>query len=417
MRKGRTGLTGSSELIFLATFISALLALLPASATFGYDEAPPLLGSVQKETQAVLDKMTGSLASAATKLAAEDLSGAQARKVLKGVCALDPSVVDCATLSPEGLVLAVEPEAFKHLEGWNTSERAEVALLLKTTRPVFSAPFRTIEGFDAVALHFPVLDAAGKLRGAVSLLVRPETLFVKIIEPRAAGTPFGLWALDSSGRILYDADAAAIGRDLTKDPAYAGNPSLVAAARKVIGADEGALRYATKGRGPETAEAHWVTVSELGVGWRIVLTHAVVSGPAEAPETRGELGLVIRGDSLRDFARDDELVAALKSKDAAKVMEIFRRFYDANPGLYSVQWVDAKGVNRCGYPVENSLTGYDFHGAGAVKATHTLKALEGRKETLFEEPLIEGGTGRFHFAPAFEGTTFLGMVYTIRVNP
>lgn len=39
---------------------------------------------------------------------------------------------------------------------------------------------------------------------------------------------------------------------------------------------------------------------------------------------------------------------------------MFRQFYDATPGIYAGQWIDANGVNRFGYPADNSLTGYDF---------------------------------------------------------
>lgn len=97
-------------------------------------------------------------------------------------------------------------------------------------------------------------------------------------------------------------------------------------------------------------------------------------------------------------------------------MKLFRKFHKDNPGIYAIQWIDEKGINRFGYPVENSLKNYDLHADRSQSDPVLLKAVQEKKPAVFEFPLFEGNQGIFTLMPAFSGERYLGMVYVIVIK-
>ncbi|KIH76881.1 ABC-type amino acid transport substrate-binding protein [Geoalkalibacter ferrihydriticus] len=121
--------------------------------------------------------------------------------------------------------------------------------------------------------------------------------------------------------------------------------------------------------------------------------------------------------SLERFSHDPALAAALDGGMQENVLKEFKRFYDAFPGLYSVQWIDTTGINRFGYPEANSLpSGYVYNPAD-IRDSKFLAALANRQQpSAFEIPLIEGGEGAFLFYPVYRYGQYLGVVYTIKLK-
>ena len=119
---------------------------------------------------------------------------------------------------------------------------------------------------------------------------------------------------------------------------------------------------------------------------------------------------------LKAFAEKRSLAETLAGGDKTTGMQLFREFYEATPGIYSVQWVDEKGLNRFGYPEENSLADYDYHANRSPSDRDMLELLAVRKPAVFEAPLIEGRTGIFTLRPVSRQGRYLGMVYIIRLK-
>ena len=94
-------------------------------------------------------------------------------------------------------------------------------------------------------------------------------------------------------------------------------------------------------------------------------------------------------------------------------MSIFRRYYEEYPGIYSIQWADASGINRFGYPEENSLTDYDFHAQRTPASEEFLAVIEAQEETSFVFPLTEGNKARCFSVPLYADEQYLGILYTL----
>jgi hypothetical protein len=107
---------------------------------------------------------------------------------------------------------------------------------------------------------------------------------------------------------------------------------------------------------------------------------------------------------------------ALSGNDDAKIREILEDFYSEQDGIYTIEWLDAGGVNRYGYPEENSLVNIDMKTGKMTSAKPMLQALSEKKESTFDCPLVEGKTGTFFMVPVYEGGDYLGMIYIIRLK-
>ena len=108
-------------------------------------------------------------------------------------------------------------------------------------------------------------------------------------------------------------------------------------------------------------------------------------------------------ESLRSLAGDEQLKEALSGDDRKRTRDIFRKFITEHYGIYAIQWVDSLGINRYGYPEENSLINYDFHSLRTPSSKYILKALSDKTESSFDAPLAEGKEGHFFMVPVTRG--------------
>lgn len=391
----------------------------PATGAAGNAMAP-IISELEKELSLKLNRIDTELAVAAQGLSKTGLRGLEARKILQNLCRTTPFAVDCATIDSAGTMLIVEPEEYRMFEGADLGKQEQVVRLQKTRKPVLSEVFLTVEGFDAVDIEHPVFSPQGKFLGAVSILVKPESLLASVATDIVQGLPIDVWAMQTDGRILYDPDREEIGRMLFSDPVYQPFLQLQTLGARISKVRSGSGNYEFLGKGlnkPVTKSAYWTSVGLYGTEWRVVATHALADDSAQAKRELSELGVNSSEEALRELAGRTELQNALAGYDRATIQHLFSKFIAEQYGIYSIQWVDAHGVNRDGYPEENSLTNYDFHSGKTPASKSILRALFEKNENSFEAPLVEGREGNFFLVPVRKGDAYLGMIYIIRVRP
>lgn len=166
----------------------------------------------------------------------------------------------------------------------------------------------------------------------------------------------------------------------------------------------------------QVKEAYWSTVGLYDTEWRLVVTHTLDEDGLNAKRDLAELGVESYEESLRALAGDVRLKEALSSDNRKKIHDIFRKFLEEHYGIYAIQWVDGRGINRYGYPEENSPVNFDFHSMKTPSSKYILKALSEKTESSFEAPLAEGKEGHFFMVPLYKGDAYLGMVYMIRLK-
>ncbi len=242
---------------------------------FARSDLRELLSRLQSETLAVLAGLEGDLTRSARALSGKTLKGNHARKVLKKLYASNPYIIDCETVSNKGIMLVVEPSRFSSSEGADISKQAHMVTLFRTKKPVLSGAFRSVEGPEAVAFHYPVFSSPGKtFSGSVSTLFAPEYLLSRIIGPVASLQPVDISLMQTDGRMIYDIDTKQIGLNAFTDPLYQPFPEVLALVKKVAAEKEGTATYRFYRQGSQTPvvkEAHWKTIAFHGAEWRLIV--------------------------------------------------------------------------------------------------------------------------------------------------
>lgn len=402
-----------------AGLIMIMAAFLIAATSPALSEAaaPPALEEAKQKIGAEFDRLDAGLKQAAQTLGATGLTGREARSVLNRLCLEFDYAVDCAAVDLQGKMVTIEPVSFHQFEGKDISDQQQIKQILKDGKPVLSNVFRAVEGFPAADAEYPVVTPAGVRLGSVSLLFQPEKLLGKILVPLLEGTTVDIWVMEKGGLILYDVDQAQIGLNLFTARLYRPYPALIALGRRIAAAREGNGVYEFK-RGPTSKavrkKAFWKSVSLYGNVWRLVAVHV------EQKDKMRRTGILISSETteqkLESLAANAALVKAMSAGDEKKILQFLKNFYEETPGIYSVQWLDEKGVNRFGYPVENSFVDYNYHVRKAPSDEHFLKILSERKPAEHEQLLFEGRTGKFTFRPVYDHDRYMGLVYYITVK-
>ena len=387
-----------------------------STSSTGALQIPPLLQRVQLKVQNVLEEIDHNLAAYAKELTRTGLNSPKARSILATMCpnASYPFLVDCCTVDSKGRMLLVEPAAYKSSEGADISGQEQIIRLHATRQPVLSPTITVVEGFDAIDLEQPVLSGSGEFMGSVSMLIKSEALFTSVIPPAIKGYPVNIWVVETNGRILYDGHEGEIGRNLFHDPMYKSFKELQGLGARIVAEPSGQGTYEYYEKGPEgpivTKRAVWTTVGLHGTQWRLVLAHEADKDETMKSEGSNTSNVL---DLIGKLCADTELQKALSSQDKAVGLSKFKKFYDETPGLYSVQWIDPKGMNRFGYPPENSIENASIRKHKLSTDRPFLEAIAGKVATTVELPLGEGGIGVFHLHPIYSGKKYLGMVYAI----
>ena len=379
---------------------------------------PTTLATAQEQVSSAFARLDIGLKKAAGELGKTGLAGDDARRILAATCGEFTYLVDCATIDSRGRMTTVEPPRYRGFEGKDISGQEQVQRMLKTREPVMSAVFRSVEGYDAVDAEFPVFGPEGRFTGSISVLFKPEKLLGDIIKPLVKGVPMDIWAMEKGGRILYDVDPAQVGLNLLTSTEYLSYEEVVRLAKEIGKTPQGEgtyrFRKATLSGRDVNKKAYWQSVILYGTPWRLVGIHLEQDA---AKEGAGRpVSAATFEQALGEFAAGTALKSALAAGGKEDGMKLFGKFYEATPGIYSVQWIDANGLNRYGFPAENSLSGYDYHSGVEPRDKEILRIVNRKQPAVFETPLFEGGTGSFVFQPVFRDGAYLGMVYTIKLK-
>lgn len=398
-------------LLMLSCLVFAVSAADAASS-------PTTLETAQEQVSSALARLDIGLKKAAGELGNTGLAGEDARRILAATCGEFSYLVDCSTIDSKGRMITVEPPQYRGFEGKDISGQEQVRRMLKTRKPVLSSVFRSVEGYEAVDVEFPAFRPDGRFIGSISVLFKPEKLLGDVIKPLVKGIPMDIWVMEKGGRILYDADPAQVGLNLLTSTEYRSYQQVVRLAERIAETPQGEGTYrfkkATLNGRDVNKKAYWRSVSLYGTTWRLVGIHLEQE---TAKEGNGRpVSAATVEQALEAFAAGTALKTALAAGDKDGAMKLFGKLYKATPGIYSVQWIDASGVNRYGFPVENSLSGYDYNSRGEPRDKEILRILDRKKAAVFEAPLFEGRTGSFVFKPVFRDSDYLGMVYTIKLK-
>ncbi len=235
----------------------------------------PGLVDLRTEIAAELNSIDSDLADAAQRLTTVGIFDGSA-PVLLNIYNRHNSIVDVATVDPDGYLITVQPGRYKSSEGQRINEQAHFMEVVRTGRPVMSGIFKTVEGFYAVSIIYPVRNLKKQTIGYASVVFKPDALMANIIKPYTSSVE--AFALQSDGRIIYDKDIYQIGRMTFADPAYQRYPDLLKLAARITMEASGAGTYTYPvgyDNRPVKKATEWTTISLHGVDWRFAVSQTI----------------------------------------------------------------------------------------------------------------------------------------------
>ncbi|MFA4981476.1 MAG: cache domain-containing protein [Candidatus Omnitrophota bacterium] len=240
------------------------------------DAMKPMLEKTKSRINEWFRILDRELESAAERLSTADLSGRDARRILKELMIGRSSIVDCGIVDESGILITVQPPEYRSYEGRDISSEQHIMAVRETKRPVMSDSFNAVEGVYSVALEYPIFSDKGRYRGSVSLIIKYAAFLNNILEKIVKDMPCKVWVMQPDGLILYDSDPNQINRNVFTDDMFKPFHSLITFSKNVVSEKNGTGSYDFYSKGFEDKavvkkNAIWDTVGLYGNEWRIIV--------------------------------------------------------------------------------------------------------------------------------------------------
>ena len=312
----------------------------------------------------------------------------------------------------------MEPVDFQQAEGRDIADQQHVQQLLAKRKPAMSRALRAVEGMNAVIIAHPVFDANNTFLGSINAVCSPSGLIERRAPELIANTPFELWAMQPDGLILYDRDSDEIGRELFSHPAYQPFTELLQLALRMTKEPEGSGAYVFFKDATSDAvqkNAAWTTLSLHNTPWRLIMTHIDQAALETAKAKRDSSSLLkpCTENDLRRLANDIVLLRAINAEDKAAALRRLEQVAAKRSNIYSLTWINSKGINCFGYPAARSLENVDLRQATDDSSKKCVEALDSLREASFESELSEGGRASFFMVPVRQGQEHKGALLWI----
>lgn len=179
--------------------------------------------------------------------------------------------------------------------GTDISGQEHIRLILREHRPVISDVFKTIQGFDAVALHIPVFKRS-EFKGTIAIVINFENLAKRYLEVIKIGETGYAWVISRAGITLYSPVPGFTGKSVYESCKEF--PSLLTMVHDMLQGHKGAATYAfNKIPSGSTAvtkkNAVYMPVNIANTFWSVVVTSSEDEVLSSLSSFRNRLVLII----------------------------------------------------------------------------------------------------------------------------
>lgn len=195
------------------------------------------------------------------------------RKILQGLYAGRPYVIDAAWIDEKGIMKIIEPEPYQKHEGSDISKQEAVILMQKTKKPRMGKVFDSVEGIKSVDVEYPVFSGSKKFLGSVSLLIKQAELIRSVVAPVEKELGVNCWVMQKDSVIVYETDPTQLGLNIFRDPLYRDYPELISLSKRMVKEKNGIGSYTFLIHGTDKVVkkgAAWKTVDFFNNHWIVV---------------------------------------------------------------------------------------------------------------------------------------------------
>ena len=176
--------------------------------------------------------------------------------------------------------------------GANISVQQHMREILRNHKPVVSGVFKTVQGFDAVALHVPVFKE-GTFKGTIAIVWDFEKLAKRYFEVIKVGKSGTAWVVSRDGTILYSAIPGFTGKSVLDT--FKDSPTILAMTKDMLKGSEGTAIYTLEktGNKPVRKYAIYMPIHIANSFWSVVVASSEDDVLSSLTSFRNRLILVI----------------------------------------------------------------------------------------------------------------------------
>ena len=141
-------------------------------------------------------------------------------------------------MDEKGIILYTLP--FSRSIGSDISGQKHVREILRDHRPVISDVFKTVQGFDAVALHVPVFKGA-TFKGTIAIVINFESLAKRYLDVIRIGATGYAWVVSRDGTQIYSPIPGFTGKSVFEN--FKDYPSIIVMVNDMLKDHEGVATY------------------------------------------------------------------------------------------------------------------------------------------------------------------------------
>ena len=195
--------------------------------------------------------------------------------VLDGLYSTSGYALSYAAITPDGTIIAVAPETYAGSVGINIAAGEPGTTIIRMHEPFLSDAFVAQEGFTGIEIACPVFSGDGEYMGSIITMAEPSAFVGDIVAPIEAENGITVTVMQPDGFILYDRDAAQVGKNLFHDIPFTNYPSLQKLGTAISANATGSGEYFFYASPDATGDAiqkqaDWDTMVCLDKEWRII---------------------------------------------------------------------------------------------------------------------------------------------------
>lgn len=176
--------------------------------------------------------------------------------------------------------------------GTNISGQQHMREILRNHRPVVSGVFKTVQGFDAVALHVPVFKE-GTFKGTIAIVLDFANLAKRYFEVIKVGKSGTAWVVSRDGTILYSVIPGFTGKSVLDS--FKDSPTILAMTKDMLKGNAGTAIYTLEKTGemPVKKYAIYMPIHIANSFWSVVVASSENEVLSSLTSFRNRLILVI----------------------------------------------------------------------------------------------------------------------------
>jgi hypothetical protein len=369
-----------------------------------------LLAYLQANIQFEFTQLESDLDGTARMLERTGPLGGAARELLEGLTLRHPDVNAAFTARADGSIVAAEPIPHRRPGSPLDGLDAKIVSALNA-----GAGLHPIDSGGSHVLWQAIPSFESYEEARVGAVVSISSLHGVVNDVPSIGVPVDVWVVDTAGTIVADANAVEVGRNILSHAAYAPHPGMSAVTAMIVSDASGRASYTYFGPNYIVVkEAIWDTIRLGGTEWRLVVEHVTEGNTAFVAREPETVTPMTYQEAVNAVALDPRLRVAAADGKVGSVAEVLREYFHRYPGLYNVQWMDARGVTQCGFPTSRSLAAYDHRSGLRPDDEDLLQLLDVGEPHYQSGRMTDGYEGELYVTPVRSGAQQWGMIYAVR---